>query len=76
MWVRGLKLATRATEIESKIVAPYVGAWIETPGFAISYQTGKVAPYVGAWIETRHRLPSQSVRNVAPYVGAWIETRS
>ena len=74
MWVRGLKLATRATEIESKIVAPYVGAWIETPGFAISYQTGKVAPYVGAWIETGGCTGQLSLCYVAPYVGAWIET--
>ena len=30
MWVRGLKLAIAASPNASKIVAPYVGAWIET----------------------------------------------
>ena len=34
------------------IVAPYVGAWIETIDGASRGSEGKVAPYVGAWIET------------------------
>ena len=29
-WVRGLKLKGGYAKIEAKIVAPYVGAWIET----------------------------------------------
>ena len=39
------------------IVAPYVGAWIETNIVAavIPYFF-KVAPYVGAWIETKCRV--------------------
>ena len=53
-----------------------MGAWIETPGFAISYQTGKVAPYVGAWIETEYLDTHVYKDMVAPYVGAWIETSS
>ena len=34
-------------------VAPYVGAWIETPMARLSKKINIVAPYVGAWIETR-----------------------
>ena len=34
------------------IVAPYAGAWIETPIYLRLYRLHKVAPYAGAWIET------------------------
>ena len=34
------------------IVAPYVGAWIETTFVECYHPTTRVAPYVGAWIET------------------------
>ena len=34
------------------MVAPYVGAWIETSLMVEQLQQGAVAPYVGAWIET------------------------
>ena len=56
------------------VVAPYVGAWIETLSVAKVAIKFEVAPYVGAWIETsRYDQPKKS-RQVAPYVGAWIET--
>ena len=50
-WVRGLKhrVKTMSSEI---IVAPYVGAWIETNLDDRDYCEMSVAPYVGAWIET------------------------
>ena len=35
-----------------KCVAPYVGAWIETPALFAWRTPYSVAPYVGAWIET------------------------
>ena len=35
-----------------RIVAPYVGAWIETKEAALTLDQAGVAPYVGAWIET------------------------
>ena len=35
-----------------KYVAPYVGAWIETPPVSEGVVETVVAPYVGAWIET------------------------
>ena len=37
------------------IVAPYVGAWIETLWTVEVMLQNPVAPYVGAWIETRQR---------------------
>ncbi len=34
------------------MVAPYVGAWIETTIPLSFHQERHVTPYVGAWIET------------------------
>ncbi len=36
------------------MVAPYVGAWIETFIPQVLPCIANVAPYVGAWIETRN----------------------
>ena len=56
------------------MVAPRVGAWIETiAGSAIRNQTA-VAPRVGAWIETSPPSCRCGPPRVAPRVGAWIET--
>ena len=60
---------------DSVLVAPYVGAWIETLISNLGLQRAQVAPYVGAWIETIVRNPSLRYDCVAPYVGAWIETQ-
>ena len=58
------------------MVAPYVGAWIETHcGYTYSL-CALVAPYVGAWIETGLGASPFAAHIVAPYVGAWIETHS
>ena len=38
-----------------RLVAPYVGAWIETVTWTSSQYEEAVAPYVGAWIETQER---------------------
>ena len=40
----------------SALVAPYVGAWIETVGMQSVPGLALVAPYVGAWIETVLRM--------------------
>ena len=74
-WVRGLKLVLMLMRA-NLLVAPYVGAWIETVlGRALKRYFG-VAPYVGAWIETRQTSQNVCQSDVAPYVGAWIETVS
>ena len=51
-WVRGLKLFDLKTAIAWHIVAPHVGAWIETRDTFCTSKGYDVAPHVGAWIET------------------------
>ena len=52
MWVRGLKLIHTLYNFVVAIVAPHVGAWIETQvPWWVPYGW-RVAPHVGAWIET------------------------
>ena len=52
MWVRGLKHYRTIRTKSGVIVAPYVGAWIETISPRVLLSPCGVAPYVGAWIET------------------------
>ena len=52
MWVRGLKLLRIRCGLRYIVVAPYVGAWIETRLERLRVHRQTVAPYVGAWIET------------------------
>ena len=56
------------------LVAPHVGAWIETISPQAKYSPFCVAPHVGAWIETLSVPLSLTNFSVAPHVGAWIET--
>ena len=42
----------KALVLTMLIVAPYVGAWIETLEAIAEARDACVAPYVGAWIET------------------------
>ena len=58
------------------IVAPFVGAWIETSEGKKLYKLHKVAPFVGAWIETCLYGNTSPSAVVAPFVGAWIETQA
>ena len=51
-WVRGLKLAMLVPYRYIAIVAPLVGAWIETIYGGYRSVPDVVAPLVGAWIET------------------------
>ena len=74
MWVRGLKPLLAYQKICQDYVAPYVGAWIETPLMSLIDKMKLVAPYVGAWIETISNCEGSAWSRVAPYVGAWIET--
>ena len=60
--------------MHNKIVAPRVGAWIETFGKRLSHCQAAVAPRVGAWIETFSSCFAAICDAVAPRVGAWIET--
>ena len=74
VWVRGLKLAGRGRFGRHGIVAPRVGAWIETPSCITCFIGTAVAPRVGAWIETISMRRNACHLHVAPRVGAWIET--
>ena len=47
-----MKLATALQELTGGLVAPRVGAWIETKADVQTAGTCEVAPRVGAWIET------------------------
>ena len=62
-------------KFEAVVVAPRVGAWIETGMEHRSEQQSLVAPRVGAWIETLSKMNIGRNLSVAPRVGAWIETR-
>ncbi len=55
-------------------VAPFAGAWIETPRLRQAEAVYVVAPFAGAWIETRVNVPQITRPRVAPFAGAWIET--
>ena len=56
------------------VVAPFTGAWIETPGPRARATAPAVAPFTGAWIETPDKGLSCHWAQVAPFTGAWIET--
>ena len=50
--MRGLKPYQTGSSGTKLVVAPYVGAWIETLVVRTATTSRPVAPYVGAWIET------------------------
>ena len=64
-WERGLKRLIRRKKNTRIIVAPCVGAWIETLTVAVIISCNTVAPCVGAWIETiqlwKSAIPSLSL---------------
>ena len=74
MWVRGLKLSYKLMIVSQLLVAPHVGAWIETLSIKQVEESEAVAPHVGAWIETSCTMRVRAFLQVAPHVGAWIET--
>ena len=52
-WERGLKRVVSSLDLCFDIVAPFVGAWIETvKNTEHRSRCTRVAPFVGAWIET------------------------
>ena len=65
---------TTAFFVTLTYVAPYVGAWIETPtlqGIELKFKSHPT------WVRgLKHELYGITIRHiiVAPYVGAWIET--
>ena len=62
MWVRGLKLNIVFKFVNRLLVAPRVGAWIETLFSTFLAFSNVVAPRVGAWIETRQQTETEKGR--------------
>ena len=56
------------------MVAPLVGAWIESINDKSLCILMYVAPLVGAWIERKVEANILNKYIVAPLVGAWIES--
>ena len=71
-WVRGLKL-TISSYFPHSLVAPLVGAWIETsPMNKGTYDTQSHPSWVRGLKQVINSI--LHIRRVAPLVGAWIET--
>ncbi|PGQ89927.1 hypothetical protein COA26_04660 [Bacillus cereus] len=58
---------------KERVVAPYIGAWIEIQTANGQGMALPVAPYIGAWIEMKNYSHCFQQHCVAPYIGAWIE---
>ena len=50
--VRGLKRLCWTRIWDKAPVAPFTGAWVETPATAPKNSYRNVAPFTGAWVET------------------------
>ena len=50
--VRGLKHGGDVVNVDTIVVAPHAGAWIETSEMTTTEIKTRVAPHAGAWIET------------------------
>ena len=59
-----------------KIVAPHVGAWIETDMMQAFNQAYQVAPHVGAWIETLSTSQEQKCDKSLPMWERGLKPRS
>ena len=57
------------------LVAPYVGAWIETAQAQRLRNAGLSHPTWVRGLKQSPFLPCAVATSVAPYVGAWIETQ-
>ena len=67
IWERGLKRRNACCQAIPKVVAPYMGAWIETAIMSLYSVRFLVAPYMGAWIETTNAVfpnPVQAGRSL------------
>ncbi len=73
MWVRGLKHHSHKCHF-CALVAPYVGAWIETSSFEDDVKKFKSHPMWVRGLKLLVKLLKSVIWTVAPYVGAWIET--
>ena len=74
-WVRGLKLILCVNKVSVRLVAPLVGAWIETYNAGADIAQGiKSHPSWVRGLKQNNAKGTEKVQKVAPLVGAWIET--
>ena len=74
VWVRGLKLKIGLIDKPDTLVAPRVGAWIETPSIVALYDYEESHPVWVRGLKLSNSSSACGIRVVAPRVGAWIET--
>ena len=75
MWVRGLKHIMKKYTLRIYIVAPHVGAWIETD---VMLYPATLLPSHPMWVRGLKQVltfVNKDELEVAPHVGAWIETK-
>ena len=75
-WGRGLKLQWLLVTAGAVLVAPRVGAWIETRDGTNKSELGMSPLAWGRGLKLMPPLASRLLPSVAPRVGAWIETWS
>ena len=73
--MRGLKHDTSAKPVLDEVVAPYVGAWIETSIVNTACSQAQSHPTWVRGLKQKSYSHNEQGTKVAPYVGAWIETR-
>ena len=73
-WVRGLKLPYLFIFTIITIVAPLVGAWIETDCYYVSNDDFVSHPSWVRGLKPYSKKVKSKQASVAPLVGAWIET--
>ena len=72
--MRGLKLPRYTTKNEVVVVAPYMGAWIETQIERLLKDGIWSHPIWVRGLKRSKLAGAKYVCKVAPYMGAWIET--
>ena len=77
VWVRGLKHKQWVFYLDLTLVAPRVGAWIET--ISLTHWDSYVRLSHPVWVrglKQENKRNGYGLKTVAPRVGAWIETRN
>ena len=57
-WECGLKSKGTKMVMQSAVVTPFVGVWIEIPMVIYLVWLAKVTPFVGVWIEIKRKHTS------------------
>ena len=65
-WERGLKQTIIRMDIESGLVVPLVGTWIETTRITSLISFFCVVPLVGTWLETACQLSLKMIQYIIP----------